>query len=58
MMPPGGAPTRAESLATVQRLAHELFTRDEIGELLDARAHSSRSSTPVRRRLPDRSHET
>ena len=36
MMPPGGAPTRAETLATLQRLAHELFTRDEIGELLDA----------------------
>jgi carboxypeptidase Taq len=36
MMPPGGGPTRAEALATIHRLAHELFTRDEIGELLDA----------------------
>jgi carboxypeptidase Taq len=36
MMPPGGARTRSEGLATVQRLSHELFTRDEIGELLDA----------------------
>jgi carboxypeptidase Taq len=35
MMPQGGAPTRAENLATLNRLAHELFVRDEIGELLD-----------------------
>ena len=34
-MPPGGAATRAEGLATLQRLAHELFVRDEIGELLE-----------------------
>ena len=36
MMPEGGAATRADTLATLQRLAHELFVRDEIGELLDA----------------------
>ena len=35
MMPPGGAATRAEGLATLHRLAHELFVRDEIGELLE-----------------------
>ena len=35
MMPQGGAETRAENLATLNRLAHELFVRDEIGELLD-----------------------
>jgi carboxypeptidase Taq len=35
MMPRGGAETRAEGLATLHRLAHELFVRDEIGELLD-----------------------
>ena len=35
MMPRGGAETRAEGLATLQQLAHELFVRDEIGELLD-----------------------
>jgi carboxypeptidase Taq len=35
MMPPGGAATRAEGLATLHRIAHELFVRDEIGELLD-----------------------
>ena len=35
MMPPTGAAARAEGLATIQHLAHELFIRDEIGELLD-----------------------
>jgi carboxypeptidase Taq len=35
MMPQGGAETRAENLATLNRLAHEMFVRDEIGELLD-----------------------
>ena len=35
MMPRGGAETRAEGLATLHRLAHELFVRDEIGELLE-----------------------
>ena len=34
-MPPGGAPARAEQMATVGRLAHELFTRPEIGRMLD-----------------------
>jgi len=35
MMPAGGAPARAENLAGLHRLAHELFVRDEIGALLD-----------------------
>ena len=35
MMPRGGAETRAEGLATLERLSHELFVRDEIGELLE-----------------------
>ncbi|GAB4448137.1 MAG: carboxypeptidase M32 [Anaerolineae bacterium] len=33
-MPPGGAAARAEQTATLDRLAHELFTTDEIGALL------------------------
>jgi len=33
-MPPGGAEARAEQLATLSKLAHEMFTTDEIGELL------------------------
>jgi carboxypeptidase Taq len=38
MMPHGGAATRGDHLATVWRLAHELFVRDEIGELVEAAA--------------------
>ena len=38
MMPRGGAATRGDHLATVHRLAHELFIRDEIGELLERAA--------------------
>ncbi len=33
-MPPGGAEARAEQLATLSKLAHQLFTTDEIGHLL------------------------
>jgi carboxypeptidase Taq len=35
MMPVKGAAVRAEQLATLSKLAHELFTSDEIGRLLD-----------------------
>ena len=35
-MPPGGAPARAEQLATLSALAHDIFTSDETGELLAA----------------------
>jgi len=35
MMPPKGAAVRAEQLATLHRVAHEKFTSDEIGRLLD-----------------------
>src|SRR5258705_2659269 len=34
MMPPGGAQDRSNQYATLQKLGHELFTRDEIGQLL------------------------
>ncbi len=34
-MPPGGAPVRAEQRATLDRLAHERLSSDEIGRLLD-----------------------
>jgi len=33
-MPPGGAAARAEQIATLDKIAHEMFTTDEIGELL------------------------
>jgi carboxypeptidase Taq len=34
-MPPKGAPARAEQLATIGRIAHEKFTSDEVGRLLE-----------------------
>ena len=34
-MPPGGGDVRAEQLATLERIAHEALTSDEIGRLLD-----------------------
>ena len=34
-MPSGGAPARAEQMATVGRISHELFISPEIGRLLD-----------------------
>jgi carboxypeptidase Taq len=40
-MPPGGVNTRAEQFATVRRLAHEKFTADEIGQLLEDLAGDS-----------------
>ena len=35
-MPPGAAEARARQVATLRRLAHERFTRDEMATLLDA----------------------
>jgi len=46
MMPEGGASTRAESLSTLHRLAHELFVREEIGGLLDAAARETGELDP------------
>jgi carboxypeptidase Taq len=34
-MPAGGAPVHGEMLATIRRIAHEKFTADEVGQLLD-----------------------
>jgi carboxypeptidase Taq len=34
-MPPTGGAVRAEQLATLQRLAHELFIDDEVGDMLE-----------------------
>jgi carboxypeptidase Taq len=34
-MPPGGAEARAEQLALISRLAHEMFVADEVGQLID-----------------------
>ena len=35
MMPPRGAPVRADQLGTLSKIAHERFISDEIGRLLD-----------------------
>jgi carboxypeptidase Taq len=34
-MPPGASQTRADQIATISRMAHELQTRDELGQLLE-----------------------
>ena len=34
-MPPGGGAARAEQMATIGRIAHEMFTTAEVGRLLD-----------------------
>ena len=38
MMPPGGNSVRGQQLTTIDRIAHEKFVSDEIGELLDGLA--------------------
>src|SRR5437660_5506123 len=38
MMPPRGVQTRAESLATLQRIRHEMFVSDEVGRLIETAA--------------------
>jgi len=46
MMPPAGTPARSEQIATVDRLAHELFVSDEMGELLDSLGEYERGLDP------------
>src|SRR4051794_14949301 len=50
MMPAGGAALRGNQFATLARLAHERFTDDETGRLLDAAAAETAS-------LPDDSND-
>jgi carboxypeptidase Taq len=45
-MPPLGAPARAEQRATIARLAHELATAPELGELLEELRELEGESTP------------
>ncbi|HZG34403.1 MAG TPA: carboxypeptidase M32 [Gaiellaceae bacterium] len=35
MMPPGGGPVRGAQLATLDRIAHDLFVSDDVGRLLE-----------------------
>ncbi len=46
MMPPRGGENRAESLATVQRIAHDLLVSDDTGRLLEAAATESNGAAP------------
>ncbi len=45
MMPPRGAPARAEALATLERISHELFVSPDTGRLLEAAANSLDGAT-------------
>ncbi|HEY6759245.1 MAG TPA: carboxypeptidase M32 [Baekduia sp.] len=45
MMPPAGGPERAEQMATLQRIAHERFIADEVGEWLGALADAELGET-------------
>ena len=42
-MPPGGASARAEQLATLEKLSHEMFISAEMGERLEGAARSNGS---------------
>ncbi len=46
MMPPLGGPARAESLATLERIAHEMFVSAETGHLLEAAAGELDGAAP------------
>ncbi|NOY97626.1 MAG: carboxypeptidase M32 [Chloroflexi bacterium] len=45
-MPPGGAEARGYHLATISRLAHEKFTSDEVGVLLEDLKKETRGLAP------------
>ena len=47
MMPPRGGVARAESLATLQRITHDMFINDETGSLLDAAASELNGADPT-----------
>jgi carboxypeptidase Taq len=46
MMPPGGAPQRAQALGTLRRIRHERFISDETGRLLEQAAASLNGADP------------
>src|SRR5665811_1758737 len=46
MMPPRGGSARAESLATLERISHELFVADQTGRLLDGAASELNGAPP------------
>ncbi|MGI8506434.1 MAG: carboxypeptidase M32 [Solirubrobacteraceae bacterium] len=46
MMPPRGGASRADSLATLERISHELFVADETGRLLEGAASELSGAEP------------
>jgi carboxypeptidase Taq len=46
MMPSAGAEARAETLGTLARVRHEMFTDDEIGSLIDRARSETDDATP------------
>ena len=42
-MPSGGGPARAEQLATLERLAHNQFVSEEVGEWLEGAAAETKA---------------
>jgi carboxypeptidase Taq len=46
MMPPHGGEARAESLATLTRISHEMFVDDETGRLLESAASELNGADP------------
>ena len=46
MMPRRGARARAESMATIERISHDMFTAPEIGRLIDSAAAGLNGSPP------------
>ena len=48
MMPPRGGEARAESLATLTRISHEMFVDDETGRLLEGAASELNGADPDR----------
>src|SRR5450759_5831355 len=45
-MPHGGGAARAESLATLERISHDLFTADETGRLLEGAERETATAEP------------
>ena len=45
-MPPGGVPVHGDMAATIQRIAHEKFTSDELGRALEDAAREAASLPP------------
>jgi carboxypeptidase Taq len=46
MMPPRGAPARAEALATLERISHDMFVSAETGNLLESAAAGLNGADP------------